>query len=330
MSKRPLVIDWEEQADPTTAPAVPDVVAEGTLATAIRVGAKRPSRLWRFALWSFGAAGGFILSVAAYEFVATLLNRNTILGTVAFVLLGAATLAAVLLAGREALAYFRLGKLDHLRVAAEDARTRADVKAARSASHGIAAIYATRHPQHVARLRERQDETFDADALLDMTETEILAPLDQFARREIERAARQVAIATALVPLALADVATALFANLRMVRRIAEIYGGRAGTVGSLKLMSRVFSYLVATGALAVTDDLVHSAVGGGLLSRVSRRFGEGMINAALTARIGVAAMELSRPMPFHTAPRPRIPNLLSRSLTGLWERDADPAGKTL
>ncbi|WP_128253290.1 YcjF family protein [Falsirhodobacter deserti] len=321
--KKPVVMEWEEAADPALAAPVPEE-SDGGLATAIRVGARKPSLLWRFALWAFGAAGGFILSVAAYDFTTTLLDRNTVLGLVAFVLIGMAILAAVLLAGREALAYLRLARLDHLRLAVEDARAHADVKAARSASNGIAGIYAPHHPQAVARLRERQDETFDADALLDMTEAELLAPLDQYARREIERASRQVAIATALVPLALVDVATALFANLRMVRRIAEIYGGRSGTAGSLKLMSRVFSYLVATGALAVTDDLVHSAVGGGLLSRVSRRFGEGMINAALTARIGVAAMELSRPMPFHTARRPRIPNLLSRALTGLWEKEAE------
>ncbi|QUS36819.1 YcjF family protein [Falsirhodobacter algicola] len=315
-------MDWDDPADPANAPPVPED-AEGALATAIRVGARRPSRLWRFCLWSFGTAGGFVLAVAIHDFVASLLDRNTALGMVAFVLMGLAILAAVLLAGREALSYLRLARLDHLRLAVDEARAAGDVKGARKASQGIAAIYAPHHPAATARLRERGAEVFDADALLDMTEAELLAPLDQYARREVERAARQVAVATALIPLALADVATALFANLRMVRRIAEIYGGRSGTAGSLKLLMRVFSYLVATGALAVTDDLVHSVAGGGLLSRISRRFGEGMINAALTARIGVAAMELSRPMPFHAAPRPRIPNLLSRALTGLWEQNA-------
>ena len=37
---------------------------------------------------------------------------------------------------------------------------------------------------------------------------------------------------TAVVPLALADVLAALTANLQMIRRIAEIYGGRSGTLG--------------------------------------------------------------------------------------------------
>ena len=68
-----------------------------------------------------------------------------------------------------------------------------------------------------------------------------MAPLDAQARMEIEGAARQVAAVTAFVPLALADVATALISNLRMIRRIAEIYGGRAGAFGSWRLLRRVF-----------------------------------------------------------------------------------------
>ena len=118
---------------------------------------------------------------------------------------------------------------------------------------------------------------------------------------------RQVATVTALVPLALADVVTALAANLRMIRRIAEIYGGRSGTLGSWRLTRTVFfAHLVATGAVAV--------------GRRCHRFGRrrrdavqgvaplrrgAVINGALTARVGVAALEVCRPLPFHAAPRP-------------------------
>ena len=94
--------------------------------------------------------------------------------------------------------------------------------------------------------------------------------------------ARQVATVTALVPIALADVAAALTANIRMIRRIAEIYGGRSGAVESWRLTRSVLSHPVATGAVAVTDDLLSSVGGGHLLSKVSRRFGEGIVNGAL------------------------------------------------
>jgi putative membrane protein len=125
------------------------------------------------------------------------------------------------------------------------------------------------------------------------------------------------------VPLALADVAIALAANLRMVRRVAEVYGGRGGTLGSWRVMRAVMAHLVATGAVAVGDDLIGSVAGGGLLARVSRRFGEGVVNGALTARVGIAAIEVCRPLPFRTRPRPSVTGLVRRALTGLF-----PSGK--
>jgi len=66
---------------------------------------------------------------------------------------------------------------------------------------------------------------------------------------------------------------------------------------------------------------------GGGLLSKLSRRFGEGVINGALTARVGVAAMDVCRPMPFVALPRPRVTNLMTRGLSGLFAsvRGAEP-----
>ena len=155
----------------------------------------------------------------------------------------------------------------------------------------------------------------------DLAEVEVLAPLDNAARREVEGAARQVAVVTAFVPLALADVLTALAANLRMIRRIAEIYGGRTGFFGSWRLLRTVLTHLVATGAVAAGDDLIEPLVGGGLLSKLSRRFGEGVVNGSLTARVGVAAMEVCRPLPFRRAPRPKVANLVSRALTGLFDR---------
>jgi putative membrane protein len=138
-----------------------------------------------------------------------------------------------------------------------------------------------------------------------------------------------VATVTALVPMALADVAMALYANLRMIRRIAEIYGGRSGTFGSWRLLRRVFGHLIATGAVALTDDLIGSVAGGGVLSKVSRRFGEGVVNGALTARVGVAAMEVCRPMPFVALPRPKVTNLVSRALAGLFGTAVPPADKS-
>ncbi len=173
----------------------------------------------------------------------------------------------------------------------------------------------------VERFDERQPDQFDAASLLDLAEGELLTPLDRAARAEVEAAARQVATVTALVPLALADVATALGANIRMIRRIAEIYGGRSGTLGSWRLLRAVMTHLVATGAVAMGDDMLGSVLGGNLLARLSRRFGEGVVNGALTARVGLAAMEVCRPMPFSDGRRPRVTSIIQTALTGLFAK---------
>ena len=115
-----------------------------------------------------------------------------------------------------------------------------------------------------------------------------------------------------------ADVAAALSSNIRMIRRIAEIYGGRSGTLGSWRLTRAVMSHLVATGAVAVGDDMLEPILGGGLLGKLSRRFGEGLVNGALTARVGVAAMEVCRPLPFRQKARPSVREIIRTSLTGL------------
>jgi putative membrane protein len=322
-SPKPFVMETDDLADPSLAPPVPDLLPEGrAMQTAARLaGTKRGSSLGRLAAWAFGALFGFVLSVAAWDFVTTLLSRNSILGTIAFALVTIAVLVALILALREWAAFARMARLDHLRIKADAARTAHDLPAARSVTDALLRLYSPRADLAWgrARLTERRADILDADGLLALTETELMTPLDQAARREIEASARQVAMVTALVPLALADVATALFANLRMIRRIATIYGGRSGTLGSWGLLRRVFSHLLATGALALGDDLIHSVAGGGVLSKLSRRFGEGVINGALTARVGVAAMEMCRPMPFVALPKPKVTNLVSRALTGLF-----------
>lgn len=321
--RRPVLIEVDTVADPAAAPPVVDgapVALEG----ALRLTARRGSALGRFAGWAIGSFVAFVLSVAAWDFVTRLLLRDSLLGWVAFGLTAAAVLALLLLALREAAGFFRQGRVDRLRAAAMEAGH--DLAAARKASADVTALYARRDDLAWARARlaDRARDTLDADALLAATETELMGPLDQAARREIEGAARQVALVTALVPLALADVAMALYANLRMVRRLAEVYGGRAGGLATLKLMRRVMAHLVATGALSLTDDLIGSVAGGGMLSKISRRFGEGVVNAALTARVGVAAIEVCRPMPFAALPKPAVTNLVSRALAGLWPSGAE------
>ena len=309
--------------DPAAAPPVPDVEevpqASGrAMQTLALLAARRQTGLARWFWGTLSAVLGFAISVAAWDFVTSLLETRPVLGLIAAALVVAFLVATLAIALREIVALSRLGRIDELR---EMARQATDLQSARALSDRVAAFYAGRADTRWGReeLTTRRDDVFDADGMVALTERTLLAPLDAAATREVEAAARQVAMVTAVVPLALADVAAALTSNLRMIRRIALIYGGRSGTLGSWRLAKTVLTHLAATGAVAVGDDLIHSVAGGGLLAKLSRRFGEGMVNGALTARVGVAAMEVCRPLPFTHERPPRVTGIIQRSLTGLF-----------
>ncbi len=330
---RPLLLEIEDraEADPASATAYPEAFADGlpqgrAMQGAARLATRRASLLGRMAFWVFGSLFTLILTVSATNFVTALFASNTALGWAAFVLLLLALGLTLIAAGRELAAYARMARIDRLRAAAITARATADPAAARAVLAQLASLYAS-SPATAwgrARLTERAPEIFDADALLSLAEAELMAPLDAAALTEIEAAARQVATVTALVPLALADVATALYANLKLIRRLSEIYAGRSGSLGSLRLLRRVFAALLAAGAMALADDLIGSVAGGGILAKLSRRFGEGVVNGALTARVGLAAMEQCRPLPFVALPKPGTSATTSRALAGLFGRAAE------
>ncbi|AKS46921.1 putative membrane protein [Octadecabacter temperatus] len=332
MTNGPVLFDLEDNDDvtPSTAPPVPELDVAATPAAMQRVAsmaAKRPNRLARWFWGLLVSLVGFFVGVAVWDFVTGLLARSPILGWIAVGLVGLFCAVLLLIALRELAAFGRLRRVDRIQLGAAEALSDHNLSRAREVTAQITALYRGRDDTQWGReaFAERQGDVLDTDGLLGLAETTILSPLDARARLEVEVAARQVATVTAIVPLALADVFTALTANMRMIRRIAEIYGGRSGTLGSWRLTKQVLSHLVATGAVAVGDDLIGSVAGGGVLSKVSRRFGEGVINGALTARVGVAAMEVCRPMGFVAESKPSVTSLVKRALTGLFGGSPKP-----
>ena len=343
-ARRPVLIDLDAEADapspassfasPAAAPPVPDEAPSPAtpsgraMQTLALLAARREGGAGRWLMGALGALLLFAIGVGAWEFAAGLMAERAWLGWVAVALIAAVVLAALAVAAREAWALRRLERIDAFHHRADAVLAAADLPDARKLTDDLSAFYARRPDTRWGRdeLRDRRGDVFDADAQLALAERALLAPLDEAAAREVEAAARQVALVTAFVPVALADVATAGAANLRMIRRIATIYGGRSGTLGNLRLARAIMAHLVATGAVAAGDDVIHSVAGGGLLSRLSRRFGEGAVNGALTARVGVAAMEVCRPLPFLRERPPRVSALVARIVTGLYP-DADKEG---
>jgi len=298
------VADFVEAEAAAAAPVDP---AERAVEAAQRRGITRNALISWGGLF-FSAAGGFLL-VALGNWVVGLIDsffaRSRILGFVALALGGTAALALIVLAAREIWGIVRQSKIAHIHMGFATARAADDREAARRLVAALATIQARRRQS--ARLIELTHEIIDGRDLIDIAERDLILPLDREVRREIAQAAKRVSMVTAISPRALIDVAFVAAQALRLIRRIAEIYGGRPGFFGFLKLMRSVGAHLVITGGVAVGDSLIQQLVGHGIAARLSARLGEGVLNGLLTARVGLSAMAVCRPMPFVVEPAPGI-----------------------
>ena len=312
-------------APPATGPA-----PGGTRARA-RLSGEDLDRGFRWGALLVAAAGAlaslaFALSFAS--FVAIAYQRHDWIGWTAFALLATVAVAGLMLIARELVGFWRLRRLGRLRADAERALLTRDLKLEQATVRRVVAPLAHRAELKwpLARLAEHAREVRDPGDLLRLADRCVLLPLDGEARRIVAAAARRIGTVTAISPTALLTVGWVLIENLRLLRALAGLYGGRPGFVGTARLGRMVFTHIVATGGVALTEDLVGQFLGQDLLRRLSRRLGESVFNAALTARIGAAAIEVIRPLPFLEAPRIRARDFLSEITRRRGEPEA--AGK--
>src|SRR3954454_3457443 len=291
----------------STLPAMLDP-EEGAVEVAQKRGLLRRTLVsWAGLFWS--AAGGLAALALGLWFdrlIRELFDRSTTLGTIGLALAGFALLALVVLLVRELTAIYRQTHIARLHIALAEARAADDRNAARTRVGELAALYAHRPETATPRalLNELVNEIVDGRDLIDIAERNLMLPLDEEARREIAVAAKRVSVVTAISPRALLDVLFVVAQAMRLMRRIAEIYGGRPGFLGAIKLARSVASHLAITGGMAVGDSLVQQVLGHGIAAKLSARLGEGVLNGLLTARVGLSAMAVCRPMPF-AAERP-------------------------
>jgi putative membrane protein len=272
--------------------------------------------------------GGLFLAAAALlaslafalwfaRFVSVALERQDWLGWTAFALLALMALALVMILLRELVGFLRLRRLGMVRADADRALRERDRKLERAVVKRIAEPLERRAELKwpLARLDEHARDVRDPGDLLRLTDRDLLMAVDGDARRAVAGAARRVMMVSAMSPAALITVGWVLIENLRLLRVLAALYGGRPGFIGTARLARMVMAHIIATGGVALTEDLLGQFLGQDLLRRLSRRLGEGVFNGALTARIGAAAIEVIRPLPFIEAPPVRARDFLSEIL---------------
>lgn len=283
----------------------------------------RGFRWGRLAVATGGAILALALGIAFDSLVRDLFARADWLGWVALALIALFVVALIAIVGREVTGLFRLKRLARLRLACDEAAAKNNRDDAVASIKAVLALYGDRPDTAMARRRVavHLTEIMDGRDLLILAERDLIAPLDQRAKALASAAARRVSVVTAVSPRAFFDVAFVLYESVRLIRRIAAIYGGRPGTLGLFRLLRAVVSHLAVTGSIAVGDTLLQQFVGHGLAGRLSTKLGEGVVNGLMTARIGLSAMDVCRPLPFLAAERPRLKDLAG-NLMGFGERE--------
>ncbi len=272
------------------------------------------SRWGGILLSSLGALVTMAAGLAAISLVERLFARADWLGWLAVGLASLAALALVAIVAREIASLARLRKLGRIRDEAARAERGKNERDARDVIAKLKALYRGRADSkwQLARLADAEPDIFDATDLMKVAERILMKDLDAQARAEIARTAKRVSIVTAVSPAALIDIGFVLVANLSLMRKLAVLYGGRPGTLGMLKLARMVLTHLTLTGGIALGDSLLQQIFGHGVAARLSARLGEGVLNGLFTSRIGLAALEVCRPMPFRHLPAPAIKDLMS------------------
>ncbi|PHM23545.1 YcjF family protein [Xenorhabdus ehlersii] len=142
--------------------------------------------------------------------------------------------------------------------------------------------------------------------------------LDIQARQEISRSAAESVLMIAVSPLAIVDMAFIAWRNIRLINRIAVLYGIELGYFSRIRLFRLVLLNIAFAGASELVREVGMDWLSQDIAARLSARAAQGIGAGLLTARLGIKAMELCRPLPWIDGDKPKLGDFRHQLLTQL------------
>lgn len=170
----------------------------------------------------------------------------------------------------------------------------------------------------VVRWRDSVDTHHSDSEVLSLFEHQVLAPVDKLAMQQVTKDASAASVMIAVSPFALLDMLIVLWRNIRMIDQVSEVYGLHLGYWGRVKLIRKIFHTMLYAGASEILSDAGNYALSTGITGKLSSRVAQGMGAGVLTARIGLRAMNESRPMPWLSQTKPGLSGISKQLLANL------------
>jgi conserved hypothetical protein, TIGR01620 len=169
------------------------------------------------------------------------------------------------------------------------------------------------------------DSSYNDREIIHYLNRHALERADRAAQRCVQRYSVESGVLVALSPWASFDMLLVAWRNLRMIRELATLYGIAPGLLTQGKLLRQILYNLAFAGASEVAMDATSALLGSSLSAGLSARAGQGIGAGLFTARTGLTAIELCRPLP---EPGQRK-NLLQLIANGIVRRLTGRGGET-
>ncbi|EKO3407391.1 TIGR01620 family protein [Vibrio fluvialis] len=150
------------------------------------------------------------------------------------------------------------------------------------------------------RWQSSLDSSHSDAEVLEMYDAMVVSEQDKKATKLVSQYSTEAAALVAISPLAVADMLLVAWRNFKMIDQLADLYGVELGYWSRLKLFKAVLVNMAAAGASELAIDASMDLLSMDLAGKVSARAGQGLGVGILTARLGLKAMSLLRPLPWH------------------------------
>lgn len=175
----------------------------------------------------------------------------------------------------------------------------------------------TEHPGYDRWLNSLAATHNDTE-VLELYDQMVLSHQDKQAKALVGKYSSEAALMVAVSPLATVDMLLVAWRNLKLIEQLSKVYGVELGYWSRIRLLKLVLTNMALAGASEVVADVGMDLLSMDLAGRLSTRAAQGVGVGLLTARLGLKAIALVRPLPWMNNNKPKLSEVRKSLLSQL------------